>query len=126
MALDVFIAIGISLPSQMAEQGILCMCTNWCGLPWWFRGEESVYQCRRCGLDPWVRKVPWRRKWQPTPVFLPGKSHGQRSLAGYRSWGCKRVGHDLARKRQPTPVFLPGKSHGWSSLLGYSPWGCKE
>ena len=33
-------------------------------------------------VDPWVRKIPWRRKWQPTPVFLPGKSHGQRSLAG--------------------------------------------
>ena len=38
---------------------------------------------RRCGFDPWVRKIPWRRKWQPTPVFLPGKFHGQRSLAGY-------------------------------------------
>ena len=39
----------------------------------------------RCGFDPWVRKIPWRRKWQPTPVFLPGESHGQRSLAGYSS-----------------------------------------
>ena len=35
------------------------------------------------------RKIPWKRKWQPTPVFLPGESHGQRSLAGYRPWGCK-------------------------------------
>ena len=40
-------------------------------------------------FDPWVRKIPWRRKWQPTPVFLPGKSHGRRSLVGYSSWGCK-------------------------------------
>ena len=39
--------------------------------------------------DPWVRKIPWWRKWQPTPVFLPGKSHGQRSLAGYSAKGCK-------------------------------------
>ena len=39
-------------------------------------------------FDPWVRKTPWRRKWQPTPVFLPGESHGQRSLAGYNPWGC--------------------------------------
>ena len=39
--------------------------------------------------DPWVRKIPWRRKWQPTPVFLPGKSHRQRSLAGYSSQGCQ-------------------------------------
>ena len=37
----------------------------------------------RCGFDSWVRKIPWRRKWQPTPVFLPGESHGQRSLVGY-------------------------------------------
>ena len=40
-------------------------------------------------VDPWVRKIPWRRKWQPTPVFLPGESHGQRSLAGYSPEGCK-------------------------------------
>ena len=41
------------------------------------------------GFDPWVRKIPWRRKWQPTPVFLPGKSHGRRSLVGYSPWGRK-------------------------------------
>ena len=44
-------------------------------------------------FDPWVRKVPWRRKWQPTPVILPGKAHGQRSPAGYSMWGL-RVRHD--------------------------------
>ena len=43
----------------------------------------------RCKFNPWVRKVPWRRKWQPTPALLPGKSHGQRSLAGYNPWGHK-------------------------------------
>ena len=43
----------------------------------------------RHGFNLWVRKIPWRRKWQPTPVFLPGKSNGQRSLAGYSPWGCK-------------------------------------
>jgi len=46
-------------------------------------------QCRRCRFDSWVRKTPWRRKWQVTPVFLPGKSHGQRSLAGYSPQVCK-------------------------------------
>ena len=46
-------------------------------------------QCRRPGFDSWVGKTPWRRKWQSTPVFLPGKSHGERSLAGYSPWGCK-------------------------------------
>ena len=40
-------------------------------------------------FDTWVRKIPRRRKWQPTPVFLPGESHGQRSLVGYSPWGCK-------------------------------------
>ena len=46
------------------------------------------------GFNPWVRKLPWRRKWQHTPVFLPGESHGQRSLAGYSPQGGKRVRHD--------------------------------
>ena len=49
------------------------------GPPWWLNGKESARQCRTCGLHPWVRKIPWRNKWQPTPVFLPGKSHGQRN-----------------------------------------------
>ena len=52
-------------------------------LPWWLSGKESVCQCKRHGFDPGIGKIPWRRKWQPTLVFLPGKSHGQRSLAGY-------------------------------------------
>ena len=50
-------------------------------------GNEPTCQCRRrkrCGFSPRVGKIPWRRAWQPTPVFLPGESHGQRSLAGYR------------------------------------------
>ena len=46
-------------------------------------------QSRILGSNPWVRKVPWRREWQPTPVFLLGEFHGQRSLAGYGPWGCK-------------------------------------
>ena len=49
---------------------------NYVGLARWLRGKESTCQCRRPGFDPWVRNIPWRRKWQPTPVFLPGKSHG--------------------------------------------------
>ena len=44
---------------------------------------------RRHGFDPWVRKMPWRRKWQPTPGFLPVEFHGQRSLAGYSPGSCK-------------------------------------
>ena len=52
-------------------------------------------------LQQWKVTATWRRKWQLTPVFLPGKSHGQRSLAGYSHWGYKRVGRDLATKQQP-------------------------
>ena len=51
-------------------------------------GKEST-QCRRPGFVPWVRKIPWRREWQPTPVFLPGEFQGQRSLVGYSPWGHK-------------------------------------
>ena len=60
---------------------------------WWFFGEESTCQCKRCRYNPWVGKIPWRRKWQPTPVFLPGKSCEKRILAGYSPWGHKRVRH---------------------------------
>ena len=55
------------------------------GFPVGTNGTEPACQCRRhkrCGFDPWVRKITWRRAWQLTPVFLPGKPHGQRSLAG--------------------------------------------
>ena len=54
------------------------------GLPLWQSGKESAHQCRRhrrCGFEPWVGKFPWKRKWHPTAVFLPGESHRQRSLA---------------------------------------------
>ena len=57
-------------------------------------GKESACQCRRhwtYGFDPWVGKIPWRRKWQPTPVFLPGKCYGQSRL---QSMGSQRVRHD--------------------------------
>ena len=59
--------------------------------------KEPTSQCRRHKrhrFNLWVGEIPWRRKWQPTPVFLPGKSYGQRSLVGYSPWGHKRVGHD--------------------------------
>ena len=69
-------------------------------LPWWFSGKEYTCQCRRCSSEPWVRKIPWRRKCQPTPVFLAGKSHGQRRLAGYSPRVYKRVGRDSVTKQQ--------------------------
>ena len=78
-------------------------------------------------------KLVRRRQWQATPVLLPGKSHGRRSLAGCSPWG-RRVGHDWAtslslftfmhwrRKWQPTPVFLPGESQGRGSPVGCHLW----
>ena len=96
----------------------------------WLDGKESVCQCRslrRCEFDTWVGKIPWRREWQTTPLFLPGESRGQMSLAGYSSSGHKELGMSqlLNRRRQwqPTPVLLLGKSHGRRSLVGCSPWG---
>ena len=59
---------------------------------------------RRCGFDPWVGKIPWRRKWQPSPVFLPGESPGQRSLSGYSPWGCKESDMTEATN-PPLPQF---------------------
>ena len=63
-------------------------------LPRWLSSEVSTCQyknCRRCGFDSWIEKIPWRRKWQATPVFLPVKSHRKRSLAGYSPWGPKEL-----------------------------------
>ena len=60
-------------------------------LPMWCSGKDAVCNAgdtRNCRFDPWVRKIPWRREWQPNPVFLPGKFHGQRSLVGYNLQGC--------------------------------------
>ena len=76
------------------------------GLLWWFSGKESTCQCRRHRFSLWVGKIPWRRKWQPTPLFLPGKSHRQRSLMGYSPWFHKRVKHDWVTKQQQQQMFL--------------------
>ena len=67
------------------------------GLPRWLSGKESACQCRRywrCGFDPWVGKSPWRRKWQPIPVFLPGKIPWTEEPGRLQSMGLQRVGHD--------------------------------
>ena len=74
--------------------------------------DSVVIICLHCrrqgrhGFDPWGGKISWRRKWQPTPVFLPGKSHGQRSLASYRPGSCKRVGQDWATEHLKTEVGM--------------------
>ena len=62
---------------------------------------------RRRGFNSWVGKMSWKRKWQPTRVFLPGKSHGQRSPASYSTWGCKQAWHNLATEQQQSIHHLP-------------------
>ena len=61
------------------------------GLPWWLSGKESFCQCRQMWFDPWSGKIPWKRKWQPTPVFWPRESQGQGSLVDYSPWGRKEL-----------------------------------
>ena len=56
------------------------------GLFWWLSWWRSCLQCGRCGFDPWIGKIPWRREWLPTPVFWPGEFHGL-----YSPWGCKEL-----------------------------------
>ena len=79
--------------------GLLWFPINFRGLPRWLSGKESTCQCRRCSFDPWIGMIPWRRKRQPPPVVLPGKSHGQRSLTSYSPRDCKRDGHNLSTKQ---------------------------
>ena len=81
------------------------------GLPGGASSKEPSCQCRRCkrwGCDPWVGKILWRRKWQPTPVFLPGQFHGQRNLVGYSPWD---------RKESDTTEWLSTHAHMCSSKV---------
>ena len=61
------------------------------GLPRWLSGKESACKASRPGYNPCVGMTPWSRKWQPTPVFLPGESYGQKSLVGCSPWGHKEL-----------------------------------
>ena len=82
---------------------------------------KNVCWCRRHKFNPWVRKTPWRRKWQPTPVFLPEKSHGQRSLVGYSPWGCKEL--DMTEHIH-TQIIYHQLSLWWPKRMGsVSPLG---
>ena len=121
------------LPQSTPPQLVSFCCSLPMRLPQRLRGKEPTCQCRRRGFDPWVMKIPWRRKWQPISLFLPGKSSGQRSLTGYSPWGCKRVGHDLVTKQQQQRLsfwysiktaFLSGTCA--LPLLGGTPWTTSE
>ena len=93
-----------------------------CRLSWQLSGKETVWQCRKCGFDPWVRKICWRRKWQPTPV---GKSYWQKEAGrlqflGYSLWrsneseSCSVVSDSL----QPHGLYSPWNSPGQHTGVG--------
>ena len=67
--------------------------------------KKICLQCRRCRLDPWVGKIPWRRKWLPTPVLLHGEFHGQRSLASYSPWGHKELDMTKVTENSHTHIY---------------------
>ena len=104
--------------------------TNWLlvpskfGLPWWHSGKESACQwkrCRKCGFDLWVGKIPWRRKWKPTPVFLLGESHGQRSLtARVQEVSESGMTDQLSMHARPSKLATRFLSRNHSSYLT---WG---
>ena len=89
---------GAWVPSQRLKSGPRGQRNHlWLLHPGGAGGKEPAYQCRRhrrLGFNPWVRKIPWRRAWQPTPVFLPGESQGQREPGGLQAMGSQRVGHN--------------------------------
>ena len=83
---------------EILQRGGICIQ----GHPRWHNDKESICQYRRwnrCWFDPWVRKIPWSRKQQPTPVFFPGKFYGHRGLAGCSSWGHKKL--DMTEHTHP-------------------------
>jgi len=105
---------GVPLPSPdvIIDLTISLECR---GLPCGLVGKKICLQFRRPGFNPWVRKIPRRRKWHPTPVFLPGEFHEQKSLEGYSPGGCKE-----------SDMTEPGESQRQRSLVGCHLWGHTE
>ena len=84
------------------------------------KGHQEVTRCRGHGFHLWVGKIPWRRKWQHTPIFLPGKFHGQRSLVGYSPWGRKQLDtpKHAAHTSPSAPHSAPSPPSPAPSLMG--------
>ena len=102
------------MPTFFVERVLIRQLTTQ-GFPHGASGKEPACQCRRhkrCGFNPRVRKIPWRRTWQSTPIFLPGESHRQRSLTGYSPSGCKES--DTANNYHYT--ILQQLKYVWSRL----------
>ena len=78
-------------------------------LPWWLRWQSICLQCRRHEFDPWIGKILWRRKWQATPVFLPGECHGPRKLVGYSAQGHKELDVTELKRAHAACAILLGQ-----------------
>ena len=89
---------------------------SWAGAALVAQAVKNLLQCRRPGFSPWVGKIPWRREWLPTPVFLPGESHGQRSLVG-----CSPCGHKESDTAERLTLSLHFQSHGRGPGQGFRP-----
>ena len=102
--------------------------------PSWCSGKESTCQFRRHRFDSWVGKIPWSRKWQPTPVFLPGKFLGQRNLVGYHPWASKEIElsvcmHAHTHTHTHTHKSIENLSRNWPAgilILDFQPPDCEK
>ena len=86
--------------------------------PWWLRQSRICLQCRIPRFNPWVGKIPWRREWVPTLVFLHEKFHGQRRLVGYRPWGHKEL--DMTESLSLSFWYPNMKLNPWTEILQQS------
>ena len=94
-----------------------CFILHFSGFPCGANGKEPTCQCMRlenCRFNPWFGKISWRRKWQPTPVFLPWKFHGQRNLVGYSPCGCKE-----SHVTEHTPTIINDNGYLFTCLFGH-------
>ena len=94
-------------------------------LPWWLSQYSICLQCRKPGFNPWVRKISWRRKWQSTPIFLPGISCGRRSLVDYSPRGRKEsdTTERLHLHRHVKVLIRSNFPQGqWSDFTSFSIW----
>ena len=98
---------------QVQLPGLLLLALSAQGLRWRLRWQRICLQCRKSGFNPWVGKIPWRKKWLSTPVFLLGESHGQRSLVGYSPWG-----HKESDTTEQLTLSLHVSSNKWRATKG--------
>ena len=98
--------------SQTSLNHWACRCKS--GFPWWLRSKEFACHCRRCGFHPWAREDPLKKEMAVHSVFLPEKSHRQRSLVGYSPRGHKRAEHDWGTKQQ---LVILRYSNVWELLI---------